>query len=114
MMKFRLAFARFDMMAERCGIASATETIGRHGLKIASGPATVIVLGLASPANAQAIPPISDPIAPPCNASRVFEPIPLTDLSDPDTREEVAPEDLPVKIRQQPGYEPVGIRADSW
>jgi hypothetical protein len=114
MMKFRLAFARFDTIAERCGIAGATDTIGRHGLKIASGPATMIVLGLASPAHAQAIPPISDPVAPPWNASRVFAPTSSQDLTDPDSREEVAPEDMPVKSRQQPGYEPVGIRADSW
>ena len=113
-MKFRLAFARFDTIAERYGIAGATKTIGRHGLKIASGPATMIVLGLTSPASAQAVPPISDPVAPPWNASRVFESTSLPDLTDPDSREEVAPEDMPVKTRQQPGYEPVGIRADSW
>ena len=43
-----------------------------------------------------------------------FAPTSLQDLTDPDSREEVAPEDMPVKTRQQPGYEPVGIRADSW
>ena len=32
----------------------------------------------------------------------------------PDSREEIPPEDMPVKTRQQPGYEPVGIRAGSW
>ena len=38
----------------------------------------------------------------------------LPELTDPDSREEVPPEDTPVKTRQQPGYEPVGIRAGSW
>jgi hypothetical protein len=31
-----------------------------------------------------------------------------------DNREEVAPEDTPVRTRQQPGYEQVGIRDGSW
>lgn len=113
-MRFRFAFARFDMIADRCGIASAAGSIGRCGLKIAPGPATVIMLGLASPANAQAIPTTTETVAAPWNALRVFEPTPLPDLTDPDSREEVAPEDMPVRSRQQPGYEPVGIRADSW
>ena len=38
----------------------------------------------------------------------------MPNLTDPDNREEVPPEDTPVKTRQQPGYEPVGIRAGSW
>ncbi len=38
----------------------------------------------------------------------------MPNLPDPDSREEVPPEDTPVKNRQQPGYEPVGIRAGSW
>jgi len=45
---------------------------------------------------------------------RIFEPSSLPNLPDPDSREEVPPEDTPVKNRQQPGYEPVGIRAGSW
>jgi hypothetical protein len=35
-------------------------------------------------------------------------------MSDQDERNEIPPEDMPVKKRQQPGYEPVGIRAGSW
>jgi hypothetical protein len=38
----------------------------------------------------------------------------MPNLPNPDSREEVPPEDTPVKNRQQPGYEPVGIRAGSW
>jgi hypothetical protein len=72
------------------------------------------VLGLASPARAQAIPTTTDATAPPWNAQRIFDPTPLPVLTAPDNREPVAPEDVPVKQRQQPGYEPVGIRDGSW
>jgi hypothetical protein len=83
-------------------------------LKIAPGPAAAIVLGLVSPANAQIIPSTNEDVASPWNAQRIFEPSSRPDLTDPESREEVAPEDTPVKNRQQPGYEPVGIRAGSW
>ena len=73
-----------------------------------------ILLGLGSSANAQAIPWTNDEIASPWNAQRIFEPSSLPDRTDPDNREEIPPEDMPVKKRQQPGYEPVGIRAGSW
>jgi hypothetical protein len=44
----------------------------------------------------------------------LFEPSPHPDLASPDLRPEIAPEDLPVRQREQPGYEPVGVRAGSW
>jgi hypothetical protein len=72
------------------------------------------MLGIASPANAQAIPTTSNELAPPWNAQRIFEPSALPELDDRDSKEQVAPEDMPVKRRQQPGYEPVGIRQGSW
>jgi hypothetical protein len=112
-MKFRFGFAGFDI-AERCGIVGAADTIGRCSLRIAPVPAAAIVLGLASPANAQAIPQTTDTVTPPWNALRVFDPTPLPNLTDPESREQVAPEDMPVKSRQQPGYEPAGIRDGSW
>jgi hypothetical protein len=70
------------------------------------------VLGLVSPANAQVIPSSNEELTPPWNAQRIFEPSSRPNLTD--SREEVLPEDTPVKNRQQPGYEPVGIRAGSW
>jgi len=82
--------------------------------RLAPWPATAIALSLASPAEAQAIPTTTEEVTPPWNAQRIFEPSALPDLTDRDTREEIAPEDVPVKKRQQPGYEPVGIRAGSW
>ncbi|HKS17597.1 MAG TPA: outer membrane beta-barrel protein [Bradyrhizobium sp.] len=81
---------------------------------IAPAPVVAILLGLGSPAQAQAIPWTKEEIASPWNAQKIFEPSSLPDLTDPNDREEVPPEDMPVKKRQQPGYEPVGIRAGSW
>jgi hypothetical protein len=77
-------------------------------------PVVAILLGLGSAANAQAIPWTKEEIASPWNAQRIFEPSSPPDLTDPDSREAIPPEDMPVKKRQQPGYEPVGIRAGSW
>jgi len=65
-------------------------------------------------ANAQAIQTPSEAVAPPWNVQRIFDPTPLPMLTDADSREQLAPEDTPVKTRQQPGYEPTGIRAGSW
>jgi hypothetical protein len=85
-----------------------------YGLKLAPVSAAV-VLGLASStAKAQVIQTTTDPVAPPWNAQRIFDPSPLPTLTEPGNREPVAPEDTPVKNRQQPGYEPIGIRDGSW
>ena len=87
---------------------------GRRRFNILPASAIPILLGLGSSANAQAIPWINGEFASPWNAQKIFEPSSLPDLTDPDTREEIPPEDMPVKKRQQPGYEPVGIRSGSW
>ena len=92
----------------------ATGALGRRSFVILPGPVVAILLGLGSSANAQAIPWTNGETASPWNAQRVFEPSSLPDRTDPDNREEIPPEDMPVKKRQQPGYEPVGIRAGSW
>ena len=63
---------------------------------ITPAPVVAILLGLGSPANAQAIPWTREEIASPWNAQRIFEPSGLTDLTDPASREEIPPEDLPV------------------
>jgi hypothetical protein len=99
-----------------CGFSfsRSASSLRRRGLRIAPAPAAAIVIGLASPANAQVIPSTNEEVAPPWNAQRIFEPSSLPELTDRDSREEVPPEDTPVKNRQQPGYEPVGIRAGSW
>lgn len=73
-----------------------------------------LMLSVASRADAQVVPSTFELVDPPWNAQRVFEPTPLPDLTDRDNREEVPPEDMPVMKRQQPGYEPVGIRYGSW
>jgi hypothetical protein len=113
-MKCAFAFSWSDASGERREISRSATSLRRCGLKIAPVPAAAIVLGLVSPANAQVIPSTAEEVAPPWNAQRIFEPSSMPNLPDPDGREEVPPEDTPVKNRQQPGYEPVGIRAGSW
>ncbi len=52
---------------------------------------------------------------PPWNAQQVWEPTPSPPLLDPDQRDdEVAPEDLPIRQRLRPEYQPRGIRSGSW
>jgi len=75
---------------------------------------TALFLLFVSHAHAQAVPLNFDDVAPPWNALQVFESSPLPDFRDPDSKDPVPPEDMPVKKRQQPGYEPVGIRYGSW
>src|ERR1700730_10839355 len=113
-MNYAFAFSWLDATEDRRWVPRSAAALRRTGLKIAPGPAAAIVLGLVSPANAQVIPSTNEEVAPPWNAQRIFEPSSLPSLTDPDSREEVPPEDTPVKNRQQPGYEPVGIRAGSW
>jgi hypothetical protein len=113
-MKCTFPVARSGATAERQGASRSAAWLGYCGFKIAPWPATVLLLGLASPANAQAIPVTTEDMASPWNAQRVFESVALPDLTDPSSREAIPIEDLPVKLRQQPGYEPVGIRAGSW
>ncbi|MGL5164845.1 MAG: outer membrane beta-barrel protein [Afipia sp.] len=76
--------------------------------------ATALMLLVATPSNAQVIPSSTEQLSAPWNAQRVFEPSSPPDLTDSETRSEIQPEDIPVRKRQQPGYEPVGIRAGSW
>ena len=113
-MKYAFAFSWLDASEDRREISHSVTSLRRCGLKIAPAPAAAIVLGLVSPANAQVIPSASEEVAPPWNTQRIFEPSSLPNLPDPDSRQEVLPEDTPVKNRQQPGYEPIGIRAGSW
>lgn len=93
---------------------SASATYARSVLTIAVLSAVATAFMFATPAHAQAIQTPSDPTASPWNVQRIFDPTPLPMLTDADSREAPAPEDTPVKTRQQPGYEPVGIRAGSW
>jgi hypothetical protein len=74
----------------------------------------VVLVGLASRADAQVIPLFSELLSSPWSAQRVFERTTLPQLDDPETVERQEPEDLPVKTRQHPGYEPVGIHSGSW
>jgi hypothetical protein len=92
----------------------SVRVLDRCRFSLVPAPAFAILLGLGSSANAQAIPWTSGEFASPWNAQKIFEPSALPDRTDPETREEIPPEDMPVKKRQQPGYEPIGIRSGSW
>jgi hypothetical protein len=65
-------------------------------------------------ADAQVIPAPRELVMPPWNAQQVLEPTPLPLLSDPDQRDDVPPEDMPIKQRQWPDYQAPGIRFGSW
>lgn len=118
-MKSTFALIALNNVEMRQRSVCSNSRANRDGLKIArlkivQWPATALVLGLASPSNAQVIPSTTEILTTPWNAQRIFEPSSLPDMSDQDERNEIPPEDMPVKKRQQPGYEPVGIRAGSW
>jgi hypothetical protein len=110
----RFAFAWLNSTEGDARRLRAARALDRRSFAILPGPAAAILLGLGSSANAQAIPWTNGETASPWNAQRIFEPSSLPDRTDPDSREEIPPEDMPVKKRQQPGYEPVGIRSGSW
>jgi hypothetical protein len=92
----------------------AAATHARRALAMVPLAAVATAFMFTTPASAQAIQTPSEASAPPWNVQRIFDPTPLPMLTAADSREELAPEDTPVKSRQQPGYEPVGIRAGSW
>jgi hypothetical protein len=73
-----------------------------------------MIFASVSRSDGQVIPTTREIVLPPWNVQRVFEPTPLPDLTDPDTREEVPPEDTPVKNRSRPEYQPLGIRFGDW
>ena len=81
-------------------------------------PGSILVVALAAAgggrSDAQVLPtsPIFWP--PPWNAQHVFDPSLLPELVQPDLREPVAPEDMPIKSRQWPEYRPPGVRAGVW
>jgi hypothetical protein len=113
-MKGPSLFSWSDGTGGRRGVSRSAASLGRHRLKISTTPAVAIVLGLISPANAQVVPSTNEEIAPPWNAQQIFYPSTLPVLADPDSSEQVPIEDTPVRYRQQPGYEAIGIRAGSW
>jgi hypothetical protein len=87
--------------------------------RVHSFPVCWIVAGLLasaaiSRAEAQVVLPPIAPTAPPWNVQQVFDPLLYPQWWDPDRQLGALPEDTPVKIRQQPGYEPVGMRFGSW
>jgi hypothetical protein len=62
----------------------------------------------------QVVEPINPPSAPPWSSLDVFNPVPFAEQLSRDPADSTEPEDNPVKTREQPGYERVGIRAGAW
>jgi hypothetical protein len=81
--------------------------------RLLGGTALVVALGTGQ-AQAQLIIDPPREVAPPWNALKPFESTPLPNLSEPETRDPVAPEDTPVRTRLRPEYAPRGIRFGPW
>jgi hypothetical protein len=68
--------------------------------------------------SAQVVDPPTPATAAPWRWQHVFDDVPFPKRWETQRRleglEEILPEDTPVRTRQQPGYEPAGIRAGSW
>lgn len=96
-------------------LAGVTRVSSHTRLILIWQPLTLaLLIGLTSKADAQVIPLYSELLSSPWSAQRVFERTTLPQLDDPETVDRPEPEDTPVKTRQHPGYEPVGIRSGSW
>jgi hypothetical protein len=93
-------------------------SVNRRGVgnRLWLGSAAVAVMLVASSGQpeAQVVPMSREVAVPPWNAQDVFGPSPLPTLVAPDTREDIAPEDTPVRNRDRPDYDPRGLRAGAW
>lgn len=75
---------------------------------------TLLLLNATTTTQAQVLDPLKLPRNPPWNVHEVLEPLVFPDWWDRDERDKREPEDRPVRTRQHPGYESVGLRAGSW
>jgi hypothetical protein len=78
--------------------------------------AAVVSAACATPGWGQVTSPVPPeyPARPPWNALDVLEPMPFASIWELSERDQIAPEDKLVRLRQHPGYEAVGVRAGSW
>ena len=82
-------------------------------IPLAAGVAFIAALAGTPEARAQIVTPLVPSPTPPWSSLEVFEPVPFAQLWAR-SGEALEPEDTPVKTRQQPGYESVGVRAGPW
>lgn len=73
-----------------------------------------VLLAPTSRVAAQVSTPITPLSSPPWSSLDVFEPVPFADLLSRNPDDVAGPEDTPVKTREHPGYEQIGIRAGPW
>ena len=76
--------------------------------------AAALAVSFVSPSRAQVLQTAPLPVPPPWIAQHIFEPSLLPQLTWPWDLGPVAPEDTPVRTRQQPGYELPGLRYGAW
>jgi hypothetical protein len=86
----------------------------RAGTRLAYWSGVILLTLSGAASHAQVLDPLKPPRNPPWNVHEVFEPLVFPDWWDRDERDKRQPEDRPVKVRQHPGYESVGLRAGSW
>src|SRR5882757_9028852 len=107
-------FSEQRWVIRRQGSGGSNETDQCLLHRVAWCVATAIVVSVSSPAGSQVITPISPSGTPPWSSLDVFDPVPFAQLWMRNPADTAEPEDNPVKTRQQPGYESVGIRAGPW
>ena len=106
-------FAKTEWRSQGMAVAAVSRLTERDHPWLRSAIVTAGLVASTSWSNAPVI-PTREIIMPPWNAQQVFEPTSLPKLTDQDTRDEVAPEDTPVKTGFQPEHSTRGIRAGAW
>jgi hypothetical protein len=92
----------------------ASDAAVRRKRSLYSLIAAALGVSLPSLAFGQVVLPPSPASTPPWNSLEVFDPVWFAQVRSRNPDETVRPEDLPVKTRQQPGYEPIGVRSGAW
>ena len=105
----RYGFCANERTSERAG-----NSIARRAPVVANCIlASLLLLAPSLPARAQVVTPISPPPESPWYSFDPFDPFPFTWRAAREG-EALPPEDTPVKTRQWPGYESVGVRFGPW
>ena len=86
----------------------------KETILVCSAIIVLVLAALISPSDAQVIPLTQETVMPPWNAQQIFEPTILPQLTDPDTRDDVAPEDTPVKNRVHAGIHDARHPCGDW
>jgi hypothetical protein len=105
--------AKTKWRSHAVGLASVNRLSARKRPWLRPAFVAGMIFASASGSDAQIIPK-QEFVMPPWNAQTIFSPTPLPELTDSLTRDDVAPEDTPVKNRRHPEYLARGIRTGDW